>query len=1458
VTENHKTSLLCCVCSKEANVLFNCSKCHSGKYCSKKCQVSQYPEHSIYCESIVKLESIERDKHFNEFTVSESNPVPLKYQRKLVKLVGERPLIKFNLNNESFEGLWDTGSMISLLSADFVNHNFPNVKMKSIEEFLQSKESIDLKAANNTPVNIEGVICLEFALSVDKIDTVTVPFLVTYHFMSNPIIGYNIIEHLVMHASNLSILSPYLKNAIPKLNSAEAMIELIQDMSQESDYLGNVKTKFFNKIPANSIYRVSCRIRVPIVNSTKRSVLFTPLVTGAEQFDNNLQIRESLVHVQQGKAQFTKIAIVNPTNHDIVLKKGTVIGSLLSISAAIPLDLRPNKAKTQITTNKIENSTIENQTNWLPNVDLSHLSSVQKSSVEKILLENCEAFSKDSNDIGNIKDFQMKIQLTDNVPVSQPYRKLPNKLYAEVKNYIDDLITNGWIKKSYSSYSSPIVCVRKHDGSLRICIDYRNLNKKTVQDKQPIPRIQDLLDSLSGKSWFSTLDMSKAYHQGFVEESSQKYTAFSTPWSLYEWLRIPMGLTNAPPSFQRYMNETLDGLRDIICAVYLDDILAYSVTFEEHLKNLSTILQRLRKHGIKLNASKCVLFKQEIKYLGRIINSEGYRADAATVEAIQKFKEPPKNVGELRSLLGFLGYYRSYVKDFSILMKPLYDLLKQEDPSSKIKSSQKNSKLKINWLNEHQIILEKMLLNLQSPSVMSFPDFEKPFVIHCDASNLGLGAVLYQNIDNKLKVVSYASRTLSQAEKNYHLHSGKLEFLALKWAVTEKFRDYLHYGPPFEVFTDNNPLTYVLTTAKLNATGLRWVAELSNFQFVIKYRPGSRNKDADYLSRNALQHYEQVNNSYREIITLDDINTVMINSIENESYSRIVDVKELEYKTNESLKLIPIAQLIKDQLSDENILPAYNAVKSKIRPNKTEWSKLSKPCRLLLQQYPKLKIENEVLYRVTSNDKQIILPSKHMNLVLNELHNKMAHLGSERVLDLARRRFYWPKMKTQIDYYIKNQCKCLMNKKPIREQRAPLVPIRSTYPFEIISIDFLHLDKAKGGYEYILVVCDHFTKFCQAYATKNKSAKSAADKIFNQFIFNYGFPTRIHHDKGGEFNNKLFQRLHELSGIKSSQTTPYHPMGDGQVERMNRTLLNMLKTLDYNQKHDWTKHLPKLIFAYNSTIHKTTNFTPFYLMFGRNSKLPIDTIFNIDNDHNKNRFSDFVKNWQKSLSDAIEIATKNADKSRKMNKNIYNKKVYGNDICPGDRVLLRNHREKGGTGKLKSYWEENIYIVIEKLKDLPVYVIRSETTDAKSKKIHRNNLMLCNSLPNPNLENTVIPKPRKKQKLVNPIVEPSDTSSDEGEDEVIVCQKFTQNDNISYPLNVNIEENVQPDSTLDSNNLNDQIENSLESINETESIDSDINEVNEFIPRRSTRTRHKPLSFQYTELGKYPAYLSPS
>ena len=286
------------------------------------------------------------------------------------------------------------------------------------------------------------------------------------------------------------------------------------------------------------------------------------------------------------------------------------------------------------------------------------LTEVQKAAVKRMLKEESASFAKDDLDGGCIPDLELKIELTDKTPVQKSYVSVPRPLYPEVKAYIEDLLNRGWIKKSTSPYSSPVVCVQKKCGQLRLCVDYRELNRRMIPDRHPVPRVKETFENLADKKWFSVLDQGKAYHQGFFH--TERGFSFITPWGLYEWIRILFGLTNAPACFHRFMEGFLSDLRDKICTPYLDDVIVYSKAFEEHIDNVRTVLRRLGEHGVKLKPSKCHMFQKEVRYLGRVVSEEGHKMDPSNIDALVALKSTrPKTVGDVRKIVGLLGLQKA-------------------------------------------------------------------------------------------------------------------------------------------------------------------------------------------------------------------------------------------------------------------------------------------------------------------------------------------------------------------------------------------------------------------------------------------------------------------------------------------------------------------------------------------------------------------------------------------------------------------------------------------------------------------------------------------------------------------------------------------------------------------------------------------------------------------------------
>ena len=320
-------------------------------------------------------------------------------------------------------------------------------------------------------------------------------------------------------------------------------------------------------------------------------------------------------------------------------------------------------------------------------------------------------------------------------------------------------------------------------------------------------------------------------------------------------------------------------------------------------------------------------------------------------------------------------------------------------------------------------------------------------------------------------------------------------------------------------------------------------------------------------------------------------------------------------------------------------------------------------------------------------------------------------------------------MKRDIEHYVTRVCSYLKQRRANIVPRAPMENIHTSAPFKLVSLDFVHLEKSKGGYEYILVIVDHFTMFAQAYTTTNKSARTAANKLYNDFILQFGFPARILHDQGGEFENQLFHRLEECCGMVRSRTTPYRPQENGKTERLNQTLLSMFRTLPEHEKSRWKDSLNKVVHAYNCTRHEATGFSPYFLLFGRPPRLPIDLIFGIKPASCSN-YPAYVKEWQTTMKEAYELTAKRSQLSGMKGRKHYDRRGNGPVLQQGDRVLVRNLRERGGPGKLRSYWEDTIYrVVSRKGEGSPVYEVEPESGEGLRRVTYRNLLLPCNDLP---------------------------------------------------------------------------------------------------------------------------------
>ena len=586
----------------------------------------------------------------------------------------------------------------------------------------------------------------------------------------------------------------------------------------------------------------------------------------------------------------------------------------------------------------------------------------------------------------------------------------------EVRAHLKMMLDAGVIRPSNSPWCNTVVLVRKKDGSLRFCIDFRRLNSLTVKDSHPLPRICETLESLAGAAHYMTIDMNSGFWQVPMDDESKQYTAFTLgSMGLYECESMPFGLCNAPPTFQRLMLNCLGELNLTYCLIYLDDVIIFSKTEEEHLERMRVVFDRFHEHGLKLKPSKCEVFKTEINYLAHHVSKRGVLPSKKNLEAIARCP-PPDTYTKVKSFVGLVGHYRRFIKGFTNIMAPLYDLTSGENKDKK--SEHLDLPLKA---REAFDCLKATCL--QAP-ILAFPDFGKPFLLETDTSGKGLGAVLSQKqSDGWYHPIAYASRIMTETEQRYH--SNKQEFLALKWAVTEQFHEYLSpYGKnrnEFVVRTDNNPLTYIFSLANLDAAGQRWVAQLASYNFALEYQKGKDNTVADFLSRLDDHLPPGEVQDYLNKIPYPGVKAVLDNAIMplNERAEQGVrpdpDNQEAGPEVTVGVRPARLAttNITNWKLEQQEDPVLYQVVKHRKASRETFKEALLKVTdRKAVSAYVKSKdqlvMKNSLLYRQSKQGQtqetvlQFVVPQIHRNAALEGCHREAAHQGQSRSLSLMQ------------------------------------------------------------------------------------------------------------------------------------------------------------------------------------------------------------------------------------------------------------------------------------------------------------------------------------------------------------------------------------------------------------------------------------------------------------------------
>ncbi|UYV66648.1 hypothetical protein LAZ67_4002441, partial [Cordylochernes scorpioides] len=714
-----------------------------------------------------------------------------------------------------------------------------------------------------------------------------------------------------------------------------------------------------------------------------------------------------------------------------------------------------------------------------------NLSPKEQKELKQVLERYGDLFS---SRLGRTSLAKHRIDTEDAKPIKhKPYR-VSAKERDIIKEQIDEMLTEGIIRPSSSPWSFPVILVKKRDGKYRFCVDYRKLNNVTVKDVYPIPRIDEVMDTLQGSTHFSAIDLRSGYWQVEVEERDKEKTAFTTAHGLYEFNVMPFGLCNAPATFERNMENMLGNLRWQICLCYLDDVIIYSPDFPTHLKRLEAVFRCFRESNLRLNDKKCRFAFEELEILGYITSKHGIKPAEHNIKAVRNFPRP-KKVKEVQSFLGMCSYYRKFIKDFSKIADPLTNLIKKS--------------VSFTWTERQEEAFQTLKTALLSPPILGHFNPNAPTYVHTDASNIGIGATLVQDIGGEEKVISYLSRTLSKAEQNYS--TTEKECLAVVWSMS-KLRPYL-YGRHFKIVTDHHALCWLKNLKDPTGRLARWALKIQEYDFDIIHKSGKKHLDADGLSRGPLPETDWD----------EDFERLFLNQITDEEDKFIESVKKNLNGSRRS-----IAQNFKEE---DGCLFKKNP-----NPEGRAWL--------------------------------LVVPENKKREIMKEYHNHMSngHLGVARTMYRIKSKYFWPSMLKDVSEFVKTCHLCQSRKGSNQLPSGLLQPIPpANFPFERIGIDFVGpLPSTKNRKKWIIVLTDYYTRYAETRAVSEATVKEVSKFLVEDIFLRHGAPQYLISDRGSQFTSNLMKEVMKTCKIKHCFTTSYHPQTNGLTERLNRTLINML------------------------------------------------------------------------------------------------------------------------------------------------------------------------------------------------------------------------------------------------------------------------------------------------------------
>ena len=1173
------------------------------------------------------------------------------------------------MQNIQLRSLVDSGAELSLIS----QRTYDNLKFRPP---LVKTKNVALKSANGTDIEVKGSVDLEFKIAGIKL---THNFIVVSNLSRNMILG---LDFMVRYGVRLYF-------DFSKMRIQGAYVPLEND-----SYIASIaRLNTSVTLKPHTVYLVEGKIKDNPYFKTESDYQLLNLDRGFLEDQPEIEVSPIVFKLRNN---FTfPLQIVNNSGKHIRLRKGCLVGQISSVKGNLQCNSSANINSVHTTTNNTSHKMTEKEF-----MDQIIVEDKHKQVVTEMLLKNSDIFAFSDLELRETDLMKAEILTRDNEPINlRPYR-LPISQRQMVSDTIDDLLKAGIIRRSFSPWNFPIIVVEKKPDALgnpqrgRVCVDYRLLNSKLIIQHFPLPLIDDLLAELKGTTYFTTLDLRAGFHQIKLSEESKQKTAFSCFKGKYEYNRLPFGLSIGPSVFQNMASRLLQGFESF-SKVYMDDILIHTNSnIEDHLLHVQKVLDRIRKHNLRLKLSKCKFLQTELNYLGFIVSSEGIKPDTAKIDAIRSL-QPPTSVKQVRSLVGMASWYRRFIPGFSKITEPLVALTKKY--------------ARFKWDSNCQKAFEFLKESLTVVPLLAYPDPTKEYILYTDASDTCVGACLCQETEEMEELIPGMRN-----ERPIYFISQKLSPSLIKMPTVMKEAYAIHYAlnklhyylwnAKFTIRTDHKPLEYLFTSEQKNRKVQAWSLTLASYDCRIEYLKGTDNVCADLLSRN---YPAEMDETCEPEIPVMEEKTFEVNALNSNTFDPVKFINvNIDPEEDTSLPSLEDFDNVNEQGKDRDI----KEIKEKLENGRADKNL-----------YRKYIIIDEVVYYLSQVDDEpnlrLYVPKHLQDKVLEQYHDLNGHMAVDKTFNAIRQKYYWPNLYKQIKEKLDSCVTC-----KVRNMKAQKGELQETntppFPFACISLDLSGPFKpSMSGNVYIASFVDIYSGWIEAFPIPDKKAETVLNLLLEEIIPRFSCPLSITTDNGKEFVNNAFEETLKYLNIVHIKTSTYSPSSNPMVERSHATLNSIVAKKMKDSIDIWDLQLNSALSAMRTNISKTTNMSPFFILYNREPVLPLDNLLKPRRKYNGEEFHKIaLENQHKNFMTVVKNIKKTKNKQAEQ---VAKKRKPKETLQVGDSVYYKNHTK---SSKLENNWLTHFVIIKQ---TTPVsFVIRNQLS-GKLVRAHANSLRLA-------------------------------------------------------------------------------------------------------------------------------------